>query len=298
MLALSLFFASCASVAGGGKVKVNAFDTLDQDALVYMRIPVKVHSNLTNGLLKGIVGSDISDKYIKNVTDSIDTVYLAYASPEDKNRLQVACDGSVSTALKLALAQSEYFSKEVVHVNTTGFYPVFTEKKSGIQICSPGSDLVLVSRNMTPQLTKYDTESMAQTIASVLTDSSSNSNNAEWKESGAYKFVGDANTDNVRLYMTRPLSFITNLLGTQLSSSIFKLNYLESEFRLLPSGKYAVDIDMEFSKNKLVEKAAAFLKVALLLTNSSVSIDDDTHLSVRNIEVSMGQLQNMIGSIK
>ena len=36
-------FVSCASVMGS-KVNVNAFDTLDSDSLVYMSIPVGVHS--------------------------------------------------------------------------------------------------------------------------------------------------------------------------------------------------------------------------------------------------------------
>ena len=95
--------------------------------------------------------------------------------------------------------------------------------------------------------------------------------------------------------MNRPLSFITNLLGTSLSSSIFQLNYIEGEFEKLPTGKYSVDLNMEFSKDNLISKAAAFLKVALLMTDSKVVQNDERHLSVQGIQVSLSQMQKMLG---
>ncbi len=287
-----LFLASCATVMSP-KLKVNAFDTLDSDSLVYLSVPVAVHSELTNSLLKAMMGSDISDKYIKNVTDSINRVYIGIGSHEDRNRLQIACDGTVSTASKLALATSDYFSKKVQNVNMAGLYPVFIEKQSGIQICNPGSDVILISQDVTPLLQKYDREAGAQIASTVL--SAENMNAVEWKDSETYKFVGDPQTNNVRLFMNRPLSFITNLLGTSLSSSIFQLNYIEGEFTKLPSGKYSVDLNMEFSKDNLIAKAAAFLKVALLMTDSKVVQNDDRHLSVQGIQVSLSQMQNMLG---
>ena len=287
-----LFLASYATVMSS-KVKVNAFDTLDSDALVYLSVPVGVHSELTNSILKKMIGSDVSDKYITGVTDSIDRVYIGIGSPQDRNRLQVACDGTVSTASKLALATSDYFSKKVQNVNTAGIYPVFTEKQSGIQVCNPGSNVILISPDVTAQLQKYDAEANAQIVSNVL--AGENSNALEWKESEAYKFVGDPATQNVRLYMNRPLSFITNLLGTSLSSSIFQLNFIEGDFEKLPSGKYSVNLNMEFSKDNLITKAVAFLKVALLMTDSKVTALDGRRLSVEGIQVSLSQMQNMLG---
>lgn len=291
-LAAFLFFASCASV-GGPSVKVNAFDTLDSDALVYLGVPVHVHSELTNSLVKTMVGSDLSDKYIKNVTDSIERLYIGIGSPSDRQRLQIACDGTVSTASKLALATSGYFSKKMQSVSSTGIYPVFTENRSGVQLCAPGSDIVLISPDITSQLKRYDVEANSQIVSSFV--SVDNMNEVDWKDSEAYKFVGDAKTNNIRLYMNRPLSFITNLLGTSLSSSIFQLNYIEGEFEKLPTGKYSVDLNMEFSKDNLISKAAAFLKVALLMTDSKVVQNDERHLSVRGIQVSLSQMQKMLG---
>ncbi len=288
---LALFvLGSCASVMGSS-VKVNAFDTMDQDSLVYISVPVGVHSEFTNSLLKSMIGSDVSDKYIKNVTDSIDRVYVGIGSPSNKSRLQVACDGTVSTASKLALSSTEYFSKKIQNVNTAGLYQVYTEKKSGVQICAPGSDLILLGSDITPQLERYDSEANSQFLSGILNSSSV----SEWKESEAYKFVGDSSTDNIRLYMNKPLSFITNLLGTSLSSSIFQLNFIEGEFEKLPSGKYSVDLNMEFSKDNLISKAVAFLKVALLMTDSKVTASDDRHLSVTGIQVSMDQMKKMLG---
>lgn len=285
---------SCASVMGSS-VKVNAFDTLDSDALVYMSVPVHVHSELTNGLLKKMIGSDISDKYIKNVTDSIDRVYIGLGSASDKNRVQIACDGTVSTASKLALSSTDYFTKKIQNVNAAGIYQVYTEKQSGMQLCNPGSGLILIASDITPQLKKYDSEANSQILSDILSGGSANSNAAEWKSSEAYKFVGDSSANTVRLYMNRPLSFITNLLGTALSSSIFQLNFIEGEFTKLASGKYSVDLNMEFSKDNLIAKAVAFLKVALLMTDSKVTMVDDHHLSVTGIQVSLSQMQNMLG---
>ena len=277
----------------GSGVKVNAFDTLDHDSLVYISVPVGVHSEFTNSLLKSFIGNDVSDKYIKNVADSIDRVYVGIGNSSNRKRLQAACDGTVSTASKLALSSNEYFSKKIQNVNTTGLYQVYTEKKSGVQICAPGSGLILLGSDITPQLERYDSEANAQIVSSVLSES--NSNGLEWKESEVYKFVGDSSTDNIRLYMNKPLSFITNLLGTSLSSSIFQLNFIEGEFEKLPSGKYSVDLNMEFSKDNLITKAVTFLRVALLMTDSKVTASDERHLSVTGIQVSLDQMKKMLG---
>lgn len=292
--AVAVALGSCASVMGSS-VKVKAFDTLESDSLVYMSVPVHVHSELTNSLLKKMIGSDISDKYIKNVTDSIDRVYIGLGSASDKNRVQVACDGTVSTASKLALASSDYFTKKIQNVNTAGIYQVYTEKKSGMQLCNPGSDLILIASDVVPQLKKYDSEANSQILSDIMSGAANNSNAADWKSSEAYKFVGDSSANTVRLYMNRPLSFITNLLGTTLSSSIFQLNFIEGEFTKLPSGKYSVDLNMEFSKENLIPKAVAFLKVALLMTDATVSTSDSSHLSVTGVQVSLSQMQNMLG---
>ena len=283
---------SCASVAGAN-AKVNAFDTLDSDALVYLSLPVGAHTELADSLVKNMLGSDISDKYVKNITDSLERVYVGIGSASDRNRLQVACDGTVSAASKLALSSSDYFSKKIQNVNTAGVYPVFTEKKSGVQICNPGSGVILISHDIVPQLKKYDSEANAQIASGVL--ALDNANELEWKESEAYKFVGDSKTNNVRLYMNKPLSFITNLLGTTLSSSIFQLNYIEGDFEKLPSGKYSVDLNMEFSRDNLIVKAVTFLKVALLMTDSKVIQSDARHLTVSGVQVSLSQMQNMLG---
>lgn len=285
---------SCASVLGGDNIKVNAFDTLEQDSNVYLRIPVKVHSELTNNLLKAIIGSDVSEKYIKNITDSIDMIYLGIGSPQDKGRLQIACDGTISSATKMALSSMENWKREIKNVNTVGMYTVYTESNSKLQLCVPGSNLICFSKDLTPQLTRYDKEASSQGIASILTGSDENQNASEWKSSEVYQFVGDAKTNNVRIYMDTPIAFVTNLLGVSLSTSIFQLNFLEADVRLLPSGKYSIDLDMEFKKDGLVAKAAAFLNVALLLTDSKASITDDSHLTVSGIQVSIAQLQKML----
>lgn len=285
---------SCASVLSGDSVKVNAFDTLEQDSNAYVRIPVKVHSELTNNLLKSVIGSDVSEKYIKNITDSIDMVYIGIGSPSNKGRLQIACDGNISSATKMALSSMENWKKEIKNVNTAGMYTVYTETNSKLQLCVPGSNLICLSKDLTPQLTLYDKEASSQGIASILTGSSANSNASEWKSSEVYKFVGDAETNNVRIFMNTPISFVTNLLGVSLSTSIFQLNFLEADLTLLPSGKYSIDLDMEFKKDGLVAKAASFLNVAFFLADSKVAVIDDSHLRITNLQVSMAQLQKIL----
>ncbi len=285
---------SCASVLSGDSVKVNAFDTLEQDSNAYVRIPVKVHSELTNNLLKSVIGSDVSEKYIKNITDSIDMVYIGIGSPSNKGRLQISCDGNISSATKMALSSMENWKKEIKNVNTAGMYTVYTETNSKLQLCVPGSNLICLSKDLTPQLTLYDKEASSQGIASILTGSSANSNASEWKSSEVYKFVGDAETNNVRIFMNTPISFVTNLLGVSLSTSIFQLNFLEADLTLLPSGKYSIDLDMEFKKDGLVAKAASFLNVAFFLADSKVAVIDDSHLRITNLQVSMAQLQKIL----
>ena len=293
--AAALFaFGSCASVLGSN-VKVSAFDTLNSDSLVYISVPVGVHSEFTSSLLKKMIDSDLSDKYIKNVTDSIERVYVGMGSASDKNRIQIACDGTVSTASKLALASSSNFTKKVQNVNAAGIYQVYTEKKSGMQLCNPGNDLILISTDITPQLKNYDKKANSEMVSDILSGMSEDLNNNDWKDSEPYKFIGDSSVNTVRIYMSKPLSFITNLLGTSLSSAIFQLNYIEGEFSKLPSEKYSVDLNMEFSKESLIPKAVAFLKVALLMTDAKIVTSDSNHLSVTGVQVSLSQMQNMLG---
>ena len=288
--AAALFaFASCASAPKEPAVqgvRVKAFDTLETDALVYLSVPVAAHKELSGGLLKKMIGSDVSDKYVNEALSSVDKVYIGLGSRSDKSRLQIACDGSVSAASKFALSKSDWFDKKTAAVGGAAF-PVFVEKKSGVQLCAPRNDLILIASDIDPQLKRYDSELSAQDAEGA--------DGRGWKDGEAYKYVGENETDNVRLYMNRPLSFITNLLGTALSSAIFQLNYIKGDFSRLPSGKYSVDLNMEFSRDNLIGKAAAFLKVALLMTDSKVTELDARHLSVTGIQVSLAQMQNMLG---
>lgn len=275
-------------------VNVNAFDTLEHDSNVYVRIPVNVHSELTNNLMKSFIGSDVPEKYIKNITDSIDMIYLGVGSPSNKGRLQIACDGNISGATKIALSSMENWKKETKKVGATGMYTIYTEANSKLQLCVPGSNLIFLSKDLTPQLAFYDKEASSQESALILNDGEANSNASEWKASEVYNFVGNAETNNVRIYMKTPLAFVTNLLGVSLSTSIFQLNFLEADLKLLPSGKYSIDLDMEFKKDGLVAKAAAFLNVAFFLADSKVAVLDERNLRITGLQVSMAQLQRIL----
>ena len=289
---------SCASTLPSGErddgVKVNAFDTLEQDSNAYIRIPVKFHPDLTNNLFRAVIGSDISESYVKNITDNIDVIYLGVGSSSDKGRLQIACDGSVSTAMKLALSSMKNWKKETKSVSTTGIYTVYTEENSKFQLCVPGSNLICLSKDLTPQLTLYDMEASLQGGSADLVGDNATSNAAGWKSGAVYNFIGKAETSNVRIYMDTPLAFVTNLLGVSLSTSIFQLNFIQGDLKLLPSGKYSIDIDMEFKRDGLVAKATAFLNVALLLTDSKISVLDGKHLRITGLQVSMAQLQRIL----
>lgn len=287
-----ILFSCASSLPSGDGVKVDAFDTLEHDSNVYIRIPVKVHSELTNNLLKAVIGSDVSEKYIKNITDSIEMVYIGVGSPSNKGRLQIACDGSISSATKIALSSMDNWKKENKNVNAAAVYAVYTEVNSKLQLCVPGSNLICLSKDLMPQLTLYDKEASSQISASDLT--SAPLSESEWKSSEVYKFVGNAETNNVRIYMKTPLAFVTNLLGVSLSTSIFQLNFIKGDLKLLPSGKYSIDMDMEFKRDGLVAKAAAFLNVVFFLADSKVTVLDDRHLRITDLQVSMAQLQRIL----
>ena len=173
-------------------------------------------------------------------------------------------------------------------------YTIYTEANSKLQLCVPGSNLIFLSKNLTPQLAFYDKEASSQESASILNDGEANSNASEWKASEVYNFIGNAETNNVRIYMKAPLAFVTNLLGVSLSTSIFQLNFLEADLKLLPSGKYSIDLDMEFKKDVLVTKAAAFLNVAFFLADSKVAVLDERNLRITGLQVSMAQLQRIL----
>lgn len=264
-------------------VRVSAFDTLEQDSIVYIRIPVKVHKELTTNILKAVVGQDTPEKYLKNIMDNIDTVYIGAGAASSKARLQIACDGNLSSSAKMALYSASNWTKQQKSVNANGNYTVYSESSSGMELCVPSNNLVCLSTDLVPQLTNYDNE------ANLI------SNNEEWKNGEIYGFVGNPKTDNVRIFMNNPLSFVTRLLGVSLSTSIFQLNYIESDMQLLPNGRYAIDLIIEFSKPGLVNKAAGFLNVVFLLTGSKLSIVDDTHINVTDIQVSVEQLQKILG---
>lgn len=275
----------CKSAGNLNVPVIEAFDVLEQDSLMYMKIPVQAHKEFSRAFVASAV-PQANDTIVNGIVNNIDTLYMGLATNTDKKRMQISASSSITASNLNLLSKNAGWSKGSVKTDAVTVYPVYSERQLELsQVCK--DIIVLSNREVKPLIYTYDSE--------FKTALEGNTINEDWKASDIHEFVTDTVNDNIRFYMVKPLSLLTNLLGTSLSTTIFQLNFVRGEVEKLPNTKYAVTLELDFKQPNLVTRAAGFVTLALGLTNSQIVMETPTLMKITNIEVSMKQLESMLG---
>lgn len=278
---------ACKTVPQISVPEVNPLDFLDEDSLVYIKIPVAANYDFTKKLVKLYAGG-MDDKYVDSITEKLNVIYGGFSYKNKKKHFQIVADADRNFTIPVMLAKSALWSKESVETDSFRKYVKFSHTEMDLQLTQPVEGRLCVSDNADHLIQNYDGQ-----VAAAL--EMAENPRKSWKESEAYSYLFESDDDSISFYMIKPLSFIANLLGAQLSSSVFQLKNVKGQVQKLANSKYAITLDLEFTSPGLVNKATGWLALALGLTNSQIVIADQTHMQIKGIQVSMTQLQSMLG---
>ncbi len=280
-------FSACKTVPQISVPEVDPLDFLDEDSLVYIKIPVTVNYDFTKKLVKSYANG-MDDKYVDSITEKLNVIYGGFSYKNKKKHFQIVADSDRNFTIPGMLSKSALWDKEYVETDSFRKYVKFLHTAQELQLTQPVDGRLCISDNVDSLIKNYDGQ---VTAALELAENP----RKVWKESEVYSYLSDSDDESISFYMTKPLSFIANLLGTQLSSSIFQLKYVKGQVQKLANSKYSITLNLEFTSPGLVNKATGWLALALGLTNSQIEVADQTHMQIKGIQVSMAQLQSMLG---
>lgn len=279
----------CKTVPQGSRLPVSTFDTLDDQAAMYIRIPADENRELIEKVIVSFY-KGMSESDAKILSSRLNTVYASFGSPKDKKRIQLACDGDIPSGMvslikKNGFSENTYSAASLADMSTGYRY----YEGNGIQFSFPSSTQVLVSQNVKPMLDLYNKEDEA--LNNVDFDSDFR---GDWKATDLYQWISKP-VPSIHFYIVRPQAFLTNLIGTDVSSKVFKLVYAQGNFTKLPNQKYELTLDLEFIDSRFVKPATSMLILALGLTDSEIKTISPTHIQLTGVHLSSKQLVKMLG---
>lgn len=293
-LGLSLAVFSCKTAPQVATVPVYAFDVLDDEGAMYIHIPVAENKELSQKLVlaytKGMSESDAN-----LLVSKLEDVYASFGSRADKKRVQIAVEGSLPSVASSFLKKDGYEEKKYNAKGFTDFSPVYSYfAKDKMQLAFPGSNIICISPNVLPMLDLYEKE------FEILNGIGNSENDfvteyrSEWQSSDLYKWICE-DVPSIHFYIVRPQAFLSNLIGSDVSSRVFKLVFAKGNFSKLPNDKYELILDLEFQNEKYVKPAISMLILTLGLTDSEIKRVSPTHIQLTGVHMNTKQLTNMLG---
>ena len=163
-----------------------------------------------------------------------------------------------------------------------------------MQLAFPGSNIICISPNVLPMLDLYEKEfeilnGIGNSEIDFVTEYRS-----EWQSSDLYKWICE-DIPSIHFYIVRPQAFLSNLIGSDVSSRVFKLVFAKGNFSKLPNDKYELTLDLEFQNEKYVKPAISMLILTLGLTDSEIKRVSPTHIQLTGVHMNTKQLTNMLG---
>lgn len=279
---------------------VKTIDILDDEGAMYIHIPAEENKELleilVSGFLKGISQSDA-----KLLVSKVDNVFVSFGSRKDKKRVQMALDGNIPGAAGSLLKNNGYeeksYSAKSLYEPSVEFYTAYKYYSSAdLQIAMPSSKQVVISKNVEPMLDVYNCERDAENEicgGGQVIDFEEPYRN-DWKTCDLYQWI-DEDVPSIHFYIVRPQAFLSNLIGSDVSSRVFKLVYAKGNFSKLPNSKYELTLDLEFQDKKYVKPAVSLLILTMGLTDSDIKTVSPTHVQLTGVHMNTKQLTNMLG---
>lgn len=292
-----ILFAVCLAFLTGCKTapvvtenKVHASLLLDDEAAMYIHVPSKGNDAFLKQFVLGF-NLGINEKDAELLIGKIDDVYASFGSKMDKKRFQIACESKIPSQAGSLLKKNGFTEKslEAKRLNISGLYKYYEGKN--LSIAFPASYLTAISTSVTPMLEEFTVQKVLNGI--VKTEEPYRE---DWIESDLYKWI--TNDDSkIRFYLVRPQSFLTNLLGLDVSSKTFKLNYAKGSFEKLDDKQYELSLELEFQDERFVKPAVALLSLSFGLTDYSISQDENNkkHVVLSGVKINGQQLIKMFG---
>lgn len=285
LLAVSMMTA-CKTVPQTSVKTPYAFDVLDDEAAMYISIPAKENSDLLEQFITSMK-LGVSDSDAKMLVSKLDRVYASFGSVKDKKRVQISAEANVPGAAGL-LKKNGYEEKTVKCDSVYGNDYAYKYYSGAIEMAFPSSKNVLISKDVTPMVKNYAFEEL---IVNDRVDFS-DEYKVDWKDCDLYKWVSE-DTETIHFYIVRPQAFLSNLLGSAMSTKTFKLNFAKGQFEKLPNGKYGLTLELNFQEPKFIKPAISLLGLALGLTDSEAKQIDANTVKLSGVHVSTKQLIDM-----
>ena len=268
----------------------DAFDVLDDEGAMYVSIPAKENGELLEKFITGFK-LGVSENDAKAIVSKIDRIYASFGSRSDRNRICVSAQANVPAAVTGLLKKNGYEEKfvtcDTVNGKNSGYKYLSSES---IEMAFPSSKNVLISKDVVPMIKNYAFEEL---VLNGMYDFEI-PYKPDWKESDLYKWISE-DTEAIHFYIVRPQSFLSNLLGSAVSTKTFKLNYAKGQFEKLPNTKYGLTLELSFQEPRYIKPAMALLSLALGLTDSETSQVNMNTVKLSGVHVSSKQLIEMFG---
>lgn len=264
-----IFFA-CRTLHLSGAVHpaVHPLDLLSNDSHFYVKLPRAADSELVIRLLQSAIPS-IDERSAKFIASRIHTLYAGIS----KNRRGSVLEASASGAIPKNTVQSMMkkltdWKAVFVRPAPERAYDMYEDPGANIQLSVLSHAVACVAGNAEPMILKFDEHAFQGKTTHTLRDA-------------IYDWLCNAEND-IRFYAPNPISFLTVLTGTNLN---LQLNYVKGSIVKANESEYDVSLEFDFNNEKVVRAGIALLSLAFGLTNSQVTQNSASNVSISNIRI-------------
>ena len=291
-LILSIFIFSCKSAPKDSSIPVNAIDTLDDKGALYIHIPKNNNEKLLSSFVQQLY-QNLSKETSDLIVSNLDNVYASFGGIKNKSRFQVAADGKIPKATTSLLKKNGFKENSYTATSLINKSTIFTYlDDSKLQLATIENDKLIISNSINQMLDTYNIQKEILNTPNLEIDE--RVVNTSWKESDLYNWI-DNKDSSINFYIVRPQAFLTNLIGSAISTKLFKLVYAKGKFNKLDDSYYGLDLELEFINPSFVKPAVSILILTLGLTDSEVVNTSSTHVVVKGVRINSKQLINMLG---
>lgn len=291
VLQFTTMICGCKSKPVISGVPVYTFDALDSEGAMYIHIPPKENQELLVAFVKNIY-KGLSTDDAELIVSKLEDVYASFGSKKDKKRVQIALKGNVPSIVKSLLKKNGFEEKtyNAKSLIQSKIAPYSYFDNGDIQISFPSANQILISQSIPVFIDMFNMEKEVCNSEIVLETPF----REDWKGCDLYKWISEE-IPSIHFYIVRPQAFLTNLIGADISTRVFKLVYAKGDFTKLPNQKYELTLDLEFQNKIYVKPAISILILTLGLTDSEIQQVSDTHIKLTGVHLNSNQLINMLG---
>lgn len=277
---ISCIFAGCKSAP---KIvednEVHPLALLDQDASIYVCVPVSNHKNLVSSLLmKQIEG--LSESNAMSLAERTGNMYVSLGTVKDRSRLQIAALASIP---KIAVSSAFKKKNGWQAVNVTFAEKPFVYYKhvvSVFQVSLPSSKILCAGQNVEPLIQRYAQKS--EIPVNPVT---------EW-------INAENKSNDILFYITRPGQYLRNLIGQSINvgadAAYGKLIYIPNKKNLsVYSGKYELVFNLHLTDKKAADSFKGLLNLSFSMMGGTVRMIDERTIQLSGVEVSQHQIEDL-----